>query len=285
MAIGTMAAIGLGLGAVGSVVGASSSNRAASRAADAQVQASQQNAQVAREIYGQNRDVLNPYVQRGNAAGDALNDMLGLGGTPAQPMQQQPNALTQFAPQQRYGVPDGAPSQYRARAESRVSYFGEPDAQPMNALTQFAQTTQPTATPAVSAEQAQNNAFDGFRNYIRNSDYGFQFGEGSNAVNSGYAGAGTLQSGAAMRALEDYRQNLQSGYRGEYMNLLSNQQGVGLGAGSALAGVGQNYAGLVTSSNNQAANAQANLALSQGQNNPFANVLGFGSGALMGLGR
>lgn len=134
-----------------------------------------------------------------------------------------------------------------------------------------------------TAEQgaAAQNAFG---DYIKNSDYGFQFGTGANGVNSGYAGAGTLQSGAAMKGLEQFRQNLQSGYRGQYTNLLANQQGVGLGAASALAGVGQNYANTVSANNQNAADATSNAALIRGQNNGFANALGLMGGSLFSYG-
>lgn len=127
------------------------------------------------------------------------------------------------------------------------------------------------------------NPNDPFRRYIEGSDYAFQFGQGSNAVNSGYAANGALQSGAAQKALEKYRQNLQAGYRGEYMNLLGQQQAVGLSGASALAGVGQNYAGLVTSNNSQAGSDAANAALMRGSANAnMFNNIGSGLGNLLG---
>lgn len=212
MAIGTMAAIGLGAAGIGSFLGGRSQSKAASKAADTSLQTAQMNNALARDIYGQNKATLSPSVGRGNAAGIQLNALLGLGSV----------------------------SQGRA---------------------------------------AQND----FRNYIKSSDYGFQFGQGANQINSGYAGAGTLQSGAAMKALEDYRQNLQSGYRGEYMNALGNQQGVGLSAGSALAGVGQNYVNTISANNNSAGSAAANAALIRGANNPFANTLSLLGGGLFGM--
>jgi hypothetical protein len=116
-----------------------------------------------------------------------------------------------------------------------------------------------------------------FRNFIQNSDYGFQFGEGSNAINSGYAGAGTLQSGAAMRGIEDYRQNLQSGYRGEFNNMLANQQSLGLAGASAVAGVGQNYQNTVTGNNNLGSTNAANAILSR--QSAAGNALGTIGGA------
>lgn len=120
-----------------------------------------------------------------------------------------------------------------------------------------------------------------FRNFIDNSDYAFQFGEGANAINSGHAGAGTLQSGAAMKDLESFRQNLQQGYRGEFNALLTDQANRGLGAGSALAGVGQNYVNTVSANNNNAGTAAANAALVKGANNPW-NSLAMLGGTILG---
>lgn len=124
-----------------------------------------------------------------------------------------------------------------------------------------------------------------FRKFIDNSDYAFQFGEGANKVNSGYAGNGVLQSGAAMKGLEDYRQNLQSGYRGEFNNLLGNQQAFGLSAGSALAGVSTNYANSVSNINSANGNALANAAVAKANNSNatmggVANALGMVGGVL-----
>lgn len=125
----------------------------------------------------------------------------------------------------------------------------------------------------------QENAAKAFGSFLTNSDYGFQFGQGSNALNSGYAGAGTLQSGAAMKDLESFRQDLQSGYRGNWLNLLTGQQGTGLSAAGALAGVSTNYANNVQQNNQTAADARSNAFLVAGQNNPFANALGMLGGA------
>lgn len=119
-----------------------------------------------------------------------------------------------------------------------------------------------------------------FQNFIGNSDYGFKMSEGGNAVNSGYAGNGVLQSGAAMKGLEDYRQNLQSGYRGEFNAMLGNQQSLGLAGASAIAGVGQNYQNTVTGNNNLGAQGAANAVLSK--QNALANGLGGIGGAVQG---
>ena len=211
MAIGTMAAVAIGAGALGlgSAISAKSQSKAAGKAADTSLAVAQQNNALARDIYGQNKSALSPYMNAGKTPVSLMGGALGFGNSSA----------------------------YR-RA---------------------------------------------FGNFIENSDYGFQMAEGGNAINSGYAGAGTVNSGAAMKALEQYRQNLQQGYRGEYNSLLANQQALGLGGASALAGVGQNYVNTISANNNNAGSAAANAYLVKGQNNPFGAALGsFGGSFLSG---
>ncbi len=287
MAIGTLTAIGLGLGAVGAIASSSAQKKAANTAAQTAQNTTDANNALARDIYGQNQQALAPFMQRGNVAGDYINAMLGIpstqigtmGGQQSQPTYQ-PNQIVRygedygFSPTQvgmvggdyRGQVTNGRflPQRFSPTAQGNMTASGGISIQPQGVTTQ--------------------NAQDAFKQYIQNSDYGFQFGQGSNAVNSGYAGAGTLQSGAAMRAMEKYRQDLQSGYRNEYMGALGNQQGVGLSGASALAGVSQNFANTMTNNNNAAGNALANAALVKG-NNSFGNVLGMIGGGLYGYGR
>ena len=286
MAIGTLTAIGLGLGAVGAIASSSAQKKAANTAAQTAQNTTDANNALARDIYGQNQQALAPFMQRGNVAGGYLNAMLGIpstqigtmGGQQSQPTYQ-PNQIVRygedygFSPTQvgmvggdyRGQVTNGRflPQRFSPTAQGNMTASGGISIQPQGVTTQ--------------------NAQDAFKQYIQNSDYGFQFGQGSNAVNSGYAGAGTLQSGAAMRAMEKYRQDLQSGYRNEYMGALGNQQGVGLSGASALAGVSQNFANTMTNNNNAAGNALANAALVKG-NNSFGNVLGMIGGGLYGYG-
>lgn len=277
MAIGTAAAIGLGVAGVGSVLGSKSQSKAASKAADTSLQVAQQNNALARDIYGQNKDILNPYVQRGNPAGATLNALLGIGGTqqaPQQPAQQgfQPNRSVDTMM-----VPNALRS-FDGGFMGREAISGDMPGYEMNAL---AAPTFGMAAPqgGVTAQQAANDAFNTFRN---STGYQFRVNEGNRALNSGWAGAGTLQSGAAGKSFADFGQNIASQEFGNYLGYLGNQQGVGLGAGSALAGVGQNYVNTISANNNSAGSAAANAALIKGQNNPFANVLGTLGGGILG---
>lgn len=277
MAIGTAAAIGLGLAGVGSAVGAISGNKAAKNAANAQRDASAANTALARDIYGQNKAVLNPYVQRGNVAGETMNALLGLGGTvPQAANTNTANALAQYqgANPDTSGYRSG-PTGWPAlnTALEREGYYRPPTTLP-------AQSAPPAASnTGVSAEQAARDAFDIFRD---STGYQFRLNEGLDAVNSNAFGQGFGQSGAALKALQRYGQNFASNEFGNYMGYLGNQQGVGLGAGSALAGVGQNYVNTISNNNNNAAAAAGNAALAQ--RNPWANALGTLGGGILGMG-
>ena len=280
MAIGTLTAIGLGLGAVGAIGSSSAQKKAANTAAQTAQNTTDANNALARDIYGQNQQALAPFMQRGNVAGGYLNAMLGLpSGAPSN------TAAT-------YSM--GGGQSFPTRQAVQEMQFGNDYGIKPSVFNKTRGYGQYAPLPQGGVQQQQgyapqngvsmNDAQGAFGNYIKNSDYGFQFATGANQVNSGYAGNGTVKSGAAMKALEDYRQNLQSGYRGEYMNALGNQQGVGLSGANALAGVSTNFGNTIAANNNAAGTAAANAALAKG-NNSFGNVLGMIGGGLYGYGR
>ena len=258
--MGLATAIAAGAIVGGSVLSAKSANKQSKRAA----QVSQDNTAANNQIIRENRDFaaqrIDPFAERGNAAGDALNALLGLRGTQQQFQQQQvqPNALSQFRP-------GGA-----------GSGFGIGDFQA--GLGGPAQV-QTTAQPALTPQQAQEQAFENFRN---SSGFQFRLNEGMDALNSGFAGAGVLQSGDAMRSAVEFGQNLASNEFGNFTNLLANQQQVGLSGANALAGVSTNAANNLTVQNTQNAANQANALLSR--QNPLANGLGALGSGLFGFG-
>jgi hypothetical protein len=153
-----------------------------------------------------------------------------------------------------------------------------------NALAPYTQAGNPAGTQmnallGVGGNQAA--ADSAFQQYLGSSGYQFRLGEGMNALNSGYAGAGVLQSGAAMRGAQEYGQNFASNEFGNYMQMLDNQQRLGLSATLGQAGLGQSYVGTVTNNNWMNADNQGNAALIRGQNNPFATALSGIGGTLM----
>ncbi len=286
-------AVGAGLAVGGSILSSSSANKNANKAADTATQNARENNALTREIYQENKGALQPFVNTGTAAGSLLNDFYGI---PQPAPAQTVSPANSFAQTDWGGYVRGNPdalANWNAiknngagkRFGGDINAFGEyhyTDDGAKRDLTPYQpQVAQPAlAGPAQAPGVASQSAFAG---YLKNSDYAFQQQEGGNQVNSGYAGAGTVQSGAAMKALEKYRQNLQSGYRQQWAGGVANQQGVGLGAASALAGVSTNYANTIAASNTAGADARANAALSQ--QNVLANGLGaLGSGILRGFG-
>lgn len=269
MALGS--AIGAIAGVAGSVIGASSSNKGASKAADATLAAAQQNNALQREIYNRNEATLSPFVNSGTTAGNYLNAFLGL---PTQATSSGFNAAGYLA----------------ANPDVATGYNQTADKNQFKTVNDYAQwhydnygqgegrTNGGSVTPAVTQDQSRN----AFSSYLNNSDYAYQSALGGQQVSGNYSGLGTLQSGASLKALQDRQNNINQGYQTNWLSQLANQQGVGLSAGSALAGVGQSYANASNSNTSNAANAAANAAIIKGQNNPFASGLGFLSGTILG---
>lgn len=255
--MGIASAIGGALALGGSLLSSSSNNRNARRAAETSERNNTANVALQRDIYNQNRTALSPFMSRGNAAGDAINALLGIPGAPTQTQPTAtPNALSQFGG---FTPFNGDLPEWIQRLQGNVTTNTVAPAAPQNTL------------------DAQTAAFDNFRN---STGYQFRLNEGMDALNSNYFGAGVGQSGAALQALQEYGQNFASNEFGNYMGMLANQQGVGLSGASALAGVGQNYANNVTAMNTNNANNQANAYLAR--QNGFGNALGMIGGSLMG---
>ena len=116
---------------------------------------------------------------------------------------------------------------------------------------------------------AANNAFT---KYLGSSGYNFQLNQGLNAVNNNYATRGALDSGAALKAMNDYAQGQASNSFQTYFGNLNGVANTGLSATNALAGIGTNVSAQIASNNNNAATAQGNAAIAKG--NAFSGALG-----------
>ncbi|WP_422057961.1 hypothetical protein [Sphingomonas sp.] len=299
-----VAAGGIGAAAIGS----SAQSRASRDATQAAQDSTAQNAALFREARAENMQVLSPFVGRGNAAGNQINALLGLGGratnnagTASASTLDNSGATAGPYPQDFIRGGGNVLDQIQVRSNDgnfarNVMGIGGDVMAPGVVSGIGGGTFNANGTPATvgtqgqpapqTAQQAANDAF----NIVKNSTgYQFRVNEGQNALNSGYAGSGLLQSGAALRALDDYRQNMASNEFGNYMAYLGNQQGVGLSAGSAIAGVSQNYANNMASQNNAMASTIANSALARGQGNAqlwggVGNALGQFGGVIAGSG-
>lgn len=252
--IGGVASIG------GALIGSSAQKKAANKAADVSLQTAQQNNALAQNIYNQNAQALSPFQQRGNEAGNAINALLGLG--VARPQQAQMNQMMQFGQNAPYGymggsgIGDGMIERQMFENMGGDMYYPQGYREDLpqvgaNANGQY---------QAMSSPQADYNK--AFQNYQNSTGYQFRLGEGIRAID---AGAPVRNSGATLKARQQYGQNIGSQEFGNYLGYLANQQGVGLSGASAQAGVGQNYVNTVSANNNSAGSAAANAALMRGQ--------------------
>lgn len=301
MAIGTIGAIALGVGALGS---AAISAGASGKASNAATQAADASAQVQRETYAQNAQTLAPFVNTGTQASGAINALLGLGSTqtatqqPATQMGGQMTAQTggfpgyanalasaagygQAGPSSNYADYVSANPDLQAEFQQVAGQFGNnPAAYGQYHWNKYGQNegrTLPGTQAATAAPNAQAQYQSAFDNYRNSTGYQFRLGEGMNALNSGYAGAGTIKSGAAMKAATEYGQNFASNEFSNYLGALGNQQGVGLSAAGAQAGVGTNYANSLSQINSNKADAIGNAALANAGNiNSMIGTLGAG---------
>lgn len=255
--VGGVASIG------GAILGSKAQKKAANTAAQAAADNTAANNALAREIYGENKQTLSPFVNTGTQASGAINALLGLGG-PAPTVGAQPAASPQYG-----GTPSGS---YMAPGNSMWGSGGMFNGEPINGLSysdgnqyapqpQYAAANVTTQAAPQNQQQQYQNAFDNYRN---STGYQFRLGEGARALDNSYASRGVGQSGAAAKAALNYGQNIASGEFGNYLNALMSQQGVGLSAAGAQAGVSTNFVNQTTANNNSAASALANAAIAKG---------------------
>jgi hypothetical protein len=318
MPIGVIAA---GVGAAGAIGGAvlsssaqkkaaSSANKSQQQATQAQLQLGRESMALNRDIYNSNFGILSPFVSRGNVAGDSINALLGLpsaptissplagGGTTASPTVSgpqgpaggggavsggtsgslEPHFLRENFPTDGPGPARLAVGLLRTQAQRNPVVSQTP----LPAAPSVGNTSAPPGVTPISASTALNN-------FANSAGMQFQLQRGGEMINNNYAAHGQLQSGAAMRALQDYgQQTALNNYFMPYMGLLSGQQSVGAGAASSIAGVGANFGNTAANINagmganiQNGANAASNAALLRGQAN--ANMWSGIGGALGGL--
>jgi hypothetical protein len=194
-------------------------------------------------------------------------------------------------------------------SSSKASKTAKNTAAANNALqSQIYGENKATLAPYVAAGNAATPAIQGllgiggnagasakaFQNWQNSTGYQFQLKQGQDSVTAALGAKGLTDSGAALKALTQYGQNAAQGSFQTYLGDLTQQQGVGLSAASAQAGVGQNYANAVSNNNNTAANASENASLSMGSsiNSALGNAVsaysfnqalgsGYGSGGVL----
>lgn len=111
--------------------------------------------------------------------------------------------------------------------------------------------------------QAAGQAFDQYR---QSTGYDFRLGQGENAINSNAYARGMANSGATLKALTQYGQNIGSQEFGNYLGQLGGVSAQGANARSLVAGVGNNATNTQTQALAQNGQNQGNAAIAQGNN-------------------
>ena len=224
------------IGGVGSAISGSKNSKAIKNATAAQTAANAEATALQREARNQNIGFQQPFYQTGLAANNRINSLLSLS-VPQQPQQ----APMTSQPMNGY-TPPGMGG-YMNENPMLGDYGYQPDIYGYQGR-QSAQVMAPTNELA-DAQQA-------FGDWRDNTGYQFRFNEGIRAID---AGAPIRNSGATLKARQQYGQNIGSQEFYNYLGALTGQQQVGTGAANALSGVNTTYA-----------NNAAQIAQTQGQN-------------------
>ena len=227
------------IGGVGSAISGSKNSKAIKNATAAQTAANDKAVALQQEARNQNVGFQQPFYQTGLAANNRINSLLGLS-VPQQQQIQQP----QFGQMVGGYSPPGMNQMGYLNENPMLGDYGyQPDIYGYQGR-QSAQVMAPTNELA-DAQQA-------FGDWRDNTGYQFRFNEGIRAID---AGAPIRNSGATLKARQQYGQNIGSQEFYNYLGALTGQQQVGTGAANALSGVNTTYA-----------NNAAQIAQTQGQN-------------------
>lgn len=117
--------------------------------------------------------------------------------------------------------------------------------------------------------QRQNSQF------TADPGYQFRLAEGNKAIERSAAARGLLNSGATLKAANNYAQNTASDEYGNYWNRLAGLAGVGQTATAGTAAAGQSSTGMINNALQQSGNARASSYANTGSaiNSGINNVL------------
>jgi hypothetical protein len=267
LAIAGVAAAAIGGGAT--LLASKKNSKEIKRATQAQTDSTAAQIAYQREADTRNLGALSPFMTRGNVAGDTINAALGLGFTAPQATALPGTVASPY--------PGGAP----AATYPAGGGFGMQPEIPASWMPQGA-TTQTTPGPAQTPALAAQSAYEIFK---QSTGYQSRLTEGNRSLASNYFGGNVGQSGAAVKAALRFGQDYASREFGNWLGYLGNQQGLGLGAASALAGVSQGSADRMGAISQNSADAAGAAAMARAQNQGalftgLAGSLGQAVGAL-----
>ena len=130
-------------------------------------------------------------------------------------------------------------------------------------INQLLGISSPGAVAAGGAGLAPGTAANAYDAYKTSTGYTSRLNEGTRAITGNAAVSGLLNSGSTLKGLTKYGQDYATNDFNGYLGQLQGQQGVGLSAASAQAGVANNYSAQVQGNNNTNATNIGNAAISK----------------------
>ena len=277
------AIIAAGIGAVGAVGGGLIASSGAKKAANAQAQAAQ-DAQAAQErMFQQQVQLQEPFRQAGLTAQQQIMYLLGLGSPDDYGAGAQGVKATAYDPSQTYYFADGTaynPQQGRANVvPGAMGAFGRIGANIAEKLGAGAEGMTPeqliqrgllyTQAPVAGAAKPSGEFGSlaksfGMDQFEADPGYAFRQSEGMKALERSAAARGNLMSGATMKGIQRFGQDLASQ---EYQNAFNRYQverAARLNPLQSLMGSGQSSANTLTSAAGQFGQASANNAMNVG---------------------
>lgn len=283
------AVIAAGIGAVGAVGGGLIASSGAKKAARTQARAARSAEQTQREMFDRQLALQEPFRQAGMTAQQQIMNLLGIGPRPAAP-----------------GAPGAAvnirenPEAYGLRAINTPGMFGQApqtlytdqQGQIVSDLDAYAARNPVAAPAAAPGAPAAADEFGslarpfGMQDFQQDPGYAFRQAEGMKALERSAAARGGLMSGATMKGIQRFGQDLASQEYQNAFNRFQIERAARLNPLQSLMNSGQSAANVMTGATGQAGQniGQMQLAAGQARASGYVGSANALAGALQGIG-
>lgn len=282
---------------IGSIVSGVMGNESEDKAADAQVQANRDAIALQRDQFNWMRQAFDPYIQRGNAAGDLLGATFGISPVNYSSNQAVPganintNALGNIGNIGNENGSGGYPPGFFAQVARRVANPDTLEPAPYQQTGQgnsLLTTGQANGTPETGMSAGSANLTATTPEGLQEEAYNRFLGSGYNqaatdisqqdfdTIQGGMGAAGKLFSGSTLGAMSDRLAGNRYGAYFDYNNALAGLAGGGQSATSSLAAGGQNATNAMSALTQDIGNIRGSSYRTQGANtqNMIGNALG-----------
>lgn len=274
----------------GGVIGGIVQSKAAKKAGKAQVRQAEENKALFADVQEQTSDLFQPFVDQGRDFGNVLQYELLGGEAPTIGGASEFTVVGQDGqPVRTFGSDREARQFVEAERDSFASRRTAANLKPTEIReSTFADENNNTSTERLNYIQAynaaQNNALaelgpnpfnfqtnevvtdpgTQYQGYELTPDYKFALEQGLGGIDNAFAARGSADSGARDKARLRFANGVASQGRSEFLNRLTQGQGLGFNATSAQANALSNFANGTSNANSAIGNAQSAQAIAQG---------------------